>query len=408
MIKEKNSGYKWVILALMCFGIMSPQYAQFMLTRWGVPWLNDRQIFDNTAFVAISTAPLIAGVVLSLVSGVAVDRFGLKRVLIISYALSTAALVTRVWADSYEMMFICMVFSGVAATFFNSNQMKLIGRWFPKNQISLGLGIFVAFNNGSMALSSIAATLFPDYNTAFVSSAALSVVVLVMWFVFGKERPVVPAADETKSPPIPQCLKVAVKSRKLWITAIAMMLFQSSALTLSQFLPEALKNEYSDSEAALITGVFTFASMFGCMLAPKLLTKIGKLKVSFAIIGSLGAVGIAFAWRVPYLPLKLILLALLGFLTLGLTPILTALPLSFPEIGPTYAGTAGGFMATIMLAANVIIPRYITMPLAGNDYAKFFMFEGVIMLIFVFITPILPVIGKVPRRKLTNRITEKN
>jgi NNP family nitrate/nitrite transporter-like MFS transporter len=379
---------------------MSPQYAQFMLTRWGVPWLSDHNIFDNTAFVAISTAPLIPGALLSLVSGVAVDRFGLKKVLIVSYALSTAAIVTRIWANSYEMMFVCMVFTGIAATFFNSNQMKLIGRWFPHNQINFGVGVFVAFSNGSMALASIVAAMLPGYHFAFVSSAVFAVVMLVMWIVFGRERPEVSVADEAKSPPILECLKVAVRSRKLWINAAAMMLFQSSALTLSQFLPEALKGTYSDSQAALITGVFTFAAMFGCLFTPKLLTKIGHLKLSFAIIGLLGAAGIAFAWRVPYLPVKLILLALLGFFTLGFTPLLTALPLSFPEIGPTYAGTAGGFMATLMLAANVIIPRYVTMPLAGNDYAKFFMFEGAIMLIFVFLAPVLPVVSRTKRSQI--------
>ncbi|MDR3149227.1 MAG: MFS transporter [Oscillospiraceae bacterium] len=400
MIKQKNKSYKWVILILMCLGIMSPQYAQFMLTRWGVPWLSDHNIFDNTAFVAISTAPLIPGALLSLVSGVAVDRFGLKKVLIVSYALSTAAIVTRIWANSYEMMFVCMVFTGIAATFFNSNQMKLIGRWFPHNQINFGVGVFVAFSNGSMALASIVAAMLPGYHFAFVSSAVFAVVMLVMWIVFGRERPEVSVADEAKSPPILECLKVAVRSRKLWINAAAMMLFQSSALTLSQFLPEALKGTYSDSQAALITGVFTFAAMFGCLFTPKLLTKIGHLKLSFAIIGLLGAAGIAFAWRVPYLPVKLILLALLGFFTLGFTPLLTALPLSFPEIGPTYAGTAGGFMATLMLAANVIIPRYVTMPLAGNDYAKFFMFEGAIMLIFVFLAPVLPVVSRTKRSQI--------
>jgi NNP family nitrate/nitrite transporter-like MFS transporter len=379
---------------------MSPQYAQFMLTRWGVPWLSDHNIFDNTAFVAISTAPLIPGALLSLVSGVAVDRFGLKKVLIVSYALSTAAIVTRIWANSYEMMFVCMVFTGIAATFFNSNQMKLIGRWFPHNQINFGVGVFVAFSNGSMALASIVAAMLPGYHFAFVSSAVFAVIMLVMWIVFGRERPEVSVADEAKSPPILECLKVAVRSRKLWINAVAMMLFQSSALTLSQFLPEALKGTYSDSQAALITGVFTFAAMFGCLFTPKLLTKIGHLKLSFAVIGLLGAAGIAFAWRVPFLPVKLILLALLGFFTLGLTPLLTALPLSFPEIGPTYAGTAGGFMATLMLAANVIIPRYVTMPLAGNDYAKFFMFEGAIMLIFVFLAPVLPVVSRTKRSQI--------
>jgi hypothetical protein len=51
-------------------------------------------------------------------------------------------------------------------------------------------------------------------------------------------------------------------------------------------------------------------------------------------------------------------------------------------------------MATLMLAANVVIPSYVTMPLAGDDYGKFFILEGIIMLIFVLMTPLLPLRAK--------------
>jgi NNP family nitrate/nitrite transporter-like MFS transporter len=192
-----------------------------------------------------------------------------------------------------------------------------------------------------------------------------------------------------------ECLKAAVKSPALWIIAIGMMLFQSSALTLSQFLPDAMQIAgFEQGLAATITNVFTLGAMVGCLVMPRLIRKASKPKPLFAAIGVISAVGVAFAWRIPVLPLKIAVLAALGFVTLGCTPLLTSLPLTLPEIGPKYAGTAGGFMATLMLAANVVIPSYVTMPLAGNDYGKFFMFEGCIMLLFVLLTPLLPIKGR--------------
>jgi len=64
--------------------------------------------------------------------------------------------------------------------------------------------------------------------------------------------------------------------------------------------------------------------------------------------------------------------------------------LNFPEIGTRYAGTAGGFIATLMLLGNIVLPTYIIMPLSGGDYKIFFILEGVCMLIFVILAPFIP------------------
>jgi NNP family nitrate/nitrite transporter-like MFS transporter len=392
--KKESSKYKWLILALMCFGIMSPQYAQYMMTIWGNPWLAGIGIKENGAeFAALSTAPLLPGALFSLVSGVLVDRFGLKKVLIICISISAAAIIARIWATSYAVMFICMALTGVAATFFNANQMKFVGTWFPAAQTGLALGIFVAFNNGSMALSSGVATLFTNYSSAFVSSGIYAAFMVVVWLILGRDKPKVPvAANAEAQPPILECLKVVVRSRRIWIMAVGMMLFQSAALTLTQFMPSALQADfgYTQGQAVTITNVFTFSALIGCLFTGKLFNALKRPKLWFTVIGIISAFGIAFAWRIPNVPLKVIALSLLGMMTLGHTPILTGLPLTFPEIGPKYAGTAGGFSATLMLAANFIIPTFVTMPLANNDYSKFFYFEAAIMVLFVIISPFMP------------------
>ncbi|MDR2530122.1 MAG: MFS transporter [Oscillospiraceae bacterium] len=393
---NSRSGYKWVMLVLMCLGIMAPQYSQFMMTHWGTPWLQEIGITDKSKFVNLMNAPLIPGALLSLVSGVLVDRFGLKRILMIAYSVAVAAIVARRWATTYELMFICMLLSGVAATFFNANQMKIVGRWFPERQSVMALGIFVAFCNGSMAIGLGISTLFANYRDCFISAAIFAILMWVAWLVLGKEKPSVPVGDvDEKTPPILECLKVTVKSKSLWIITIGMMLFQSSALTLSQYLMDALKDSgYETGLAATVTNVFTVSAMVGCLIMPRLIRRAARPKLIFAIIGVLSAAGVAFAWQIPALPLKIAALAALGFVTLGCTPVLTSAPMSLPEIGPKYAGTAGGFMATLMLAFNVVIPGFVTMPLARNDYRIFYMLEGCIMLIFVFMTPFLPIKGK--------------
>ncbi|MDR2606192.1 MAG: MFS transporter [Oscillospiraceae bacterium] len=394
---NKSAKYKWVMMGLICLGIIVPQYAQFMLTHWGSTWLAERNIAGGAKLAELTTAPLIAGTCLSLASGVLVDRFGLKKLLILCLGITTAATAVRTQVNSYSAMYTCMVLLGITATFFNANQMKLVGRWFPPAQVGIGIGIFTATSNLSMAVGSGVGTLFPNYKSAFVSSAVYTAVVLILWIFLGRERPAVsvrPDEDE-KSPPVLECLKVVIRSKKVWFLAVSVMLFQSAALSVSMFMQEALKqNGYSVQWATLLPLTFTLTAAAGCLIIPKPFELIRRPKLAFAVIGVLAAVGLAFAWRIPNVWLSLVSLALLGLITLGMMPVLSALPLTFPEIGQRYAGTAGGFIATLMLAGNVIIPTYITMPLARGDYGMFYLLEGGMMLIFVCLTPFMPVTKK--------------
>jgi len=393
LIKNTPTKYKWVMMGLICLGIIVPQYAQYMLTHWGSTWLVEHG-YSETKLAAITTAPLIPGAFLSLIAGMLVDRFGLKKLLVLCLSITTAATFVRTQVSSYYAMYVCMILLGVTATFFNANQMKLVGRWFPPAQVSIGIGIFCAMSNLSMAVGSGIGTLFPSYQSAFISSAIYAAAVLVLWIVFGKERPSVPVRDgeDEKSPPVLECLKVVIRSRNVWILAIAVMFFQSSALSISMFMQEALKQAgYNVKWATTLTLTFTLAAAVGSLFMPKVFESFSRPKLAFAIIGVIGAVGLTLAWRIPSVWIALICLGILGVITLGLMPVLSSLPLTFPEIGQRYAGTAGGFVATLMLAGNVVLPTYVTMPLSNGDYKLFYLFEGIIMLIFVAMTPFLPI-----------------
>ncbi|MDR0857511.1 MAG: MFS transporter, partial [Oscillospiraceae bacterium] len=141
-----NNNKKWYILVLMCLGILAAQYSQFLVSQLGMKWLTDNSSFGGDAseelgrrFSTLMTAPLIAGALLSLVSGLFVDKFGVKKVLMVSFAVMTAGSLGRIWTTNYYVMFVCMISLGVITTFFNANIMKLAGTWFNGALVPLAI-----------------------------------------------------------------------------------------------------------------------------------------------------------------------------------------------------------------------------------------------------------------------------
>jgi len=398
MLKTIQKNYKWLILVLICLGIIVPQYGQFMMTEFGIDWLGDHAV-DLSKYSEITTAPMIPGIFLSLIIGLLVDRFGLKRVLMVCMTITLIAIILRINVSTYAPMYVYMVLIGVTTTFFNANQMKFVSRWFPRNQQRIAFGIYIAFNNLSMAVGSGVAALFGDYHRGFISAAVYAGIIFIAWMYLGQESPAIPVSFENAegSPPLLESLKAVLKSGKVWIIGVALLLFQTSAVSIAMFLTPALNaSDYDYGKfATIIPLVFAISASVGCVTMPKLIEILPKPKLIIAFLGIVSAVGIAFAWKITFIPLTLICYAVLGFITLGLIPVFSALPLSFKGIGARYAGTAGGVIATFMLLGNVIIPTYIITPITKTadlqtNYTLFFILEGVLMLLFVCLTPILP------------------
>jgi NNP family nitrate/nitrite transporter-like MFS transporter len=64
-----------------------------------------------------------------------------------------------------------------------------------------------------------------------------------------------------------------------------------------------------------------------------------------------------------------------------------------PEIGPVYAGSAGGIVGTLQVIGAVFIPSFILTPIAGHNYNLFFALGSVCFLLVGIVTLLLPELG---------------
>ncbi|MDD6188156.1 MAG: MFS transporter [Clostridiales bacterium] len=400
--KNSTARYGYIVLVLLCLGITMPNFAQYQITGFGKEAISrflGRELSDSQ-FSLVNMSPLIPGVFLSLVSGLLVDRFGPRKVITTGVVLSALGVVLRVGLDSYGTIIASMILMGVCATFLNANGPKVLGTWFAPGKASILLGVFLAIANISMALGTGIVAVFDTVHSAFLCAAIVAVIVALLWIVFMRDNKNAPEGVKAETPaekvPIIECIKICAGSKGVWLAAFCMMCICTATVGATQFLPTALQSRGVSKETASLCGMcITIGATIGCLISPTLSTILKQPKKWMFVGGLLAAAGAAFAWRITSVPVMVVCLTITGFLTSGFSPIINSLPLSLKEIGPRYAGTAGGFIATIQLVGNVVLPTYVICNIVGNNnYNGMFICFGALMLIFCVLCIFLPLESK--------------
>jgi NNP family nitrate/nitrite transporter-like MFS transporter len=120
---------------------------------------------------------------------------------------------------------------------------------------------------------------------------------------------------------------------------------------------------------------------------------LGVMRPFLVISVLLGAAGVFWSWQMPTGPAMAIALFLAGFLPSGGAPLLFSLPLLLPEVGPAYAGTAGGIIATMQVLGGVLIPTFVVAPLAGLNAYVLFGLAAACLVLIVLPALFLPELG---------------
>ncbi len=395
----------WAIVALACtfFMLFVPNYAQYQLSPIA-HWIMPAYDLDSAQFSMLFSAAMIPGILLSLVAGLMCDRFGVKRVVTIAGAISVAALIARIFAPNFGALFVCMALAGVLATFINANIAKIMGSWFPPEKVGLAVGIGLAGSTFAMLVGLGTSALFPSLQVIFIFTAAMAVVALVAWWLFFKDGPRgtqkqgAQQADTSPAtqPTLSECLKVVLKSRNVWLVGAALGLDMAATMCILTFLPQVLQatRGFDPAAAGAVSSVVTFGNLTGSILAPVIYTRIGRFKPVAVVFAIVAGAGTAFAWQLPDGPIMMVSLFLTGFTLSGLMTMFVSVIVLLPEIGPVYAGTAGGVCATMQLFGAVVIPSYILAPILGTNFPMLYMIAGILCLIIAVCTFALPEVTK--------------
>jgi NNP family nitrate/nitrite transporter-like MFS transporter len=293
--------------------------------------------------------PVLAGAVLRLVAGVAVDHIGPKRTGIIGQLLVLAGLAAA-WVlgvHSYNQVLILGLLLGVAGASF-AVALPLASRWYPPEYQGLALGIAGAGNSGT----ALAALFAPGLAQAFgwqnvIGMAAIPLsVALVVYVIFAKDAPNRPPAKK-----LSEYLDVLKVRDAWWLMALYGVTF-GGFVGLSSSLTIYFNAEYGLKP--MIAGFFTSACVFaGSFIRPvggALADRFGGVR-TLSVVYLLAALGLAlvsFQQATPWLALGLMMFTMMA-LGAGNGAVFQLAPQRFgKEIGVVTGlvgatGGAGGF-----------------------------------------------------------------
>jgi NNP family nitrate/nitrite transporter-like MFS transporter len=393
-MSKRISKYRWVILSVSCFALFVPNYAQYQLSPLAPQIIGDLGLTPGQ-FTSIFSAPMIPAIFLSIAAGLLADKFGIKRVIGIGMLLSVVGACLRITANSFPLLFLSMLLTGFSAAFLNTNGAKILGSWFPPEKISATMGILLAASTLAMTAGMGTTAMLNGIGIAYLIAAVLSIASLILWVLLIKNRETESTqGDAPKTLPISECLRKVIKNRIVWFVGICLMFILGANVIISSFLPTILAGRGIDHVSAGMYGsAVTIGNLLGCLFIPVVASRVANKPVIF-ILALISTAGAAFGWQAPQGIALILALCITGIAMGGLMPLLMSMPIQLPEIGPTYAGTAGGFAATLQLIGAVVIPAYIAGPIAGTNLKLFFIIAGVCM-IMVFIFGFgLPELGK--------------
>jgi NNP family nitrate/nitrite transporter-like MFS transporter len=325
----------------------------------------------------------LAGMFISLPSGLLADRFGLKRTMTVVCILAGIFSALRAFSNSFFSLAAAMFFFGLMAAITPAITPKVTAVWFSRRY----LGLTNALLNVFWYVCSITATMLSATflspalggwrNTILVLSAP-AVVMGLLWLITGREP------DKSQSPtasarsvPFRQAFSKVIRNKEVWFVGLIEAAFFGSNTGFYGYLPLYLRNigwpiDAADTAITLVNG----ACLIGIFPMVLLANRLRSNKV--VLIVSLVAMS-ANLFLLPFLQgnTVFVLLAISGFLRGGGLAILTVMIFDIKGIGSTYAGTAVGLATSCSMGAAFIAPP------VGNSLASInpgmpFIFWGIL------------------------------
>ncbi len=369
-MNKESSSYRWVILLVAFLACFLTSFCQFQATAYAGDLMMKLNLTESQ-YTTIATAPMLIGVVLSLLAGGMGDKFGVKNVVFISLIITTVGALGRSFAGNYGMLLVCAVLMGMTGVVLNSNNPKLMMSWFSPSELSLAIGTVVASGNAGTVLAMLIGKSFSaDVSKAFLFGGIAFVAETVLWILLIREKKIempegAPAMPEVKIGDVLKC-------KEVWFAAIGAAFFMGVNMAASALLsPGLIGKGLSEGAASAVVIVFTLTALVGSILMPPVIGKSANTKITGAVLAVIAGITLFLGWKASGAAVRFILIAVSGLALGGLLPTLMSVPASLPEIGPAKMGVAGGVISTVMMAGAFILPSYVITAIAGgiNDTA---------------------------------------
>lgn len=371
MFTLKNSRIQAVIVLIMVFmGAFIASYAQNQLAGMSTQFM---EFYGFTAeqYAEIYAASQLLGIFFAFVVGILSDKLGTRNIILIAAAVVAIATICRVFAFSFEAQYFSNMMCGFTGLFMAVNRAKILSGWFPQAQLPLVIGIVTTSTPVANTIGVGLTSLMPSIQFALGTTAVISVIFLVLWILFGKERSEEIAAMEAASKgedsgKVLKNLLEIIKTPWIWVLCVAAVACMAAQVPLMAFTTAILVNlrELTPVEAGGMATAITIGMGVGSVVTPIIVRAIKGFRPVIVVYTILTALVLYFGWQMPVGVVMYVVFFVGGF-TIGY---LLAMIFTFPVMiyGREKAATAGGLVQTFVLFGASVMLNNVTIPLAGG------------------------------------------
>jgi NNP family nitrate/nitrite transporter-like MFS transporter len=330
--------------------------------------------------------PVLAGALLRMVNGIAVDRIGPKLTGAIGQLVVLAGLLIAWWlgVHSFAQVLLLGVVLGQAGASF-AVALPLASRWYPPEMQGVALGIAGAGNSGTVLGSLFAPTLAARFgwNNVFGLAAIPLGIVFLIYLILAKDSPNRPSPKS-----LPEYLRVFRGADAWWFMFFYFVTF-GGFVGLASSLSIYFNDQYGLEP--VLAGYFTAACVFaGSLVRPvggALADRVGGIR-ALSIMYAIAAVALAVvSFGLPHAWMAL-LVFVIGMLALGMGngSVFQLVPQRFrSEIGVMtgLVGMTGG-IGGFFLASSLGYSKQLT----GSYQAGFLLFAGLAVLALLGLTAV--------------------
>lgn len=326
---------------------------------------------DRAHLSLLVTALLLGGALTNAVSGVATDRFGDKRVLIVAGAIMGASLIASAAVPSFAWVALWFVVYGMGFAAINPVGSHAILFFFKPEERGLAMGVRqmgmpLGGVAGAIVISTAAA--YFGYRGALLITGVLVLIVTLGSAVLYREPSQLHGEPVRAGVLFKDMLVMARRPRLVLITLVCVMLF-AGQVALMGFFPWTLVNEahVSAGLAAMIFVIAQFSAAAGRLAWGWASDRLfhGARLMPLAITCMLTAIAAMAVADVAHLPLEAItgIAVLLGFSTEGWFGLAIV---AIAEVGgEEHAGAALGFALTWVYVIGVVTPAVFQAMMSG-------------------------------------------
>jgi cyanate permease len=322
----------------------------------------DLSLTYGQAGLLLGAWPLVF-MVMAYPAGLLNDRIGLKRTLMLGVVSITVSAALRSVADSFLTMFIAVALFGFGGPTISTGLPKLVAQWFSGPSRTRASGIYVTGSTAGQAFSLAAVNgvlvpLIGSWHGVYAVFAALGVLVLAGWTLFGRNGPGTAAAEAA----VRRSSTSAARVLRMWPVWVVVLVGLSS-FTLGHgfgnWLPAILESKgFSRADAGYLASIRATLQIAGSIALTGFASKLGRRKPVIIVV-----MGIATLTLIGMMTLSgpsLIVVTLLeGFFAGGLFPLLMAVLMDLPAVEAGAMSTAAGLYYTVGEAGGFAAPSAI-------------------------------------------------